>query len=105
MTQDRASLYDDGIDGQVDCVEWQNSLDSERTMVDLPEIDDELNQAPTDQALGRLQFTTLLYYLHESNPRCGQPDRVCLLLVQFLPEEHGTYGVKVNRSRNYCRGP
>ena len=30
-----------------------------------------LNQLPTDQDLARLQFTTLLYYLHESNPDNG----------------------------------
>lgn len=42
--------------------------------------DPELNRMPTDQDLARLQFTTLLYYLHCTNPDNGlvrdktQPD-------------------------------
>ena len=34
-------------------------------------IEDDLNRAPTDQELGRLQWTTVLYYLHETNPDNG----------------------------------
>ena len=33
--------------------------------------DDELHQLPSERELGLLQFTTLLYYLHESNPDNG----------------------------------
>lgn len=32
---------------------------------------EELNRLPSDEVLGRLQLTTLLYYLHESNPVNG----------------------------------
>jgi hypothetical protein len=39
-------------------------------MADTPATDD-LNQMPTDEDLGRLQFTTILYYLHETNPDNG----------------------------------
>lgn len=34
-------------------------------------VEIDLDQAPTDAELGRLQFTTLLYYLHETNPDNG----------------------------------
>jgi hypothetical protein len=37
----------------------------------MPQTDDDLHRAPTDEDLGRLQLTTLLYYLHESNPDNG----------------------------------
>jgi hypothetical protein len=40
-------------------------------MPDLPLTDDDLHRVPTDEDLARLQFTTLLYYLHESNPDNG----------------------------------
>jgi hypothetical protein len=33
--------------------------------------DDELNRTPTDEEWARLQFTTVLYYLHETNPDNG----------------------------------
>ena len=33
--------------------------------------DDNLAQLPTDKEWGLLQFTTLLYYLHETNPDNG----------------------------------
>src|SRR5262245_42083691 len=36
-------------------------------MTDQPPTDD-LNRPPTDEDLGRLQWTTLQYYLHETNP-------------------------------------
>ena len=32
---------------------------------------EELNRLPSDEVLGQLQLTTLLYYLHESNPING----------------------------------
>ena len=32
---------------------------------------EELNRLPSDEELGRLQLTTLQYYLHESNPANG----------------------------------
>jgi len=38
------------------------------SMVEVPSTDAELNRLPTDQDFGRLQLTTLLYYLHETNP-------------------------------------
>jgi hypothetical protein len=40
-------------------------------MPDMPSTADDLDRQPTDEDLGRLQFTTLLYYLHESNPDNG----------------------------------
>ncbi len=40
-------------------------------MPDRPTFDDDLDRALTDDDLGRLQLTTLLYYLHESNPDNG----------------------------------
>ena len=36
-----------------------------------PTDDDHLDRTPTDQELGRLQWTTVLYYLHETNPDNG----------------------------------
>src|SRR3954470_16109566 len=36
-----------------------------------PTTDDDLHRLPTDQELDRLQWTTLLYYLHETNPDNG----------------------------------
>src|SRR5204863_9384906 len=36
-----------------------------------PTDDDHLGRMPTDQELGRLQWTTVLYYLHETNPDNG----------------------------------
>ena len=33
--------------------------------------DEDLDRLPTDQELGRLQWTTVLYYLHETNPDNG----------------------------------
>src|SRR5271165_657279 len=36
-----------------------------------PTDDDHLDRMPTDQDLGRLQRTTVLYYLHETNPDNG----------------------------------
>jgi hypothetical protein len=32
---------------------------------------DDLHRLPTDEDLGRLQWTTVLYYLHETNPDNG----------------------------------
>src|SRR5246127_1887441 len=40
-------------------------------MADMPTTDDDLNRPPTREDFGRLQFTTLLYYLHETNPDNG----------------------------------
>ena len=40
-------------------------------MPDMPTTDDDLNRLPTEEDFRRLQFTTLLYYLHESNPDNG----------------------------------
>ncbi|WP_018238751.1 glucoamylase family protein [Ensifer sp. BR816] len=40
-------------------------------MTQLPSTDPDLHRLPTDQDLGRLQFTTLLYYLHCTNPDNG----------------------------------
>src|SRR5262244_2901392 len=36
-----------------------------------PTDDDHLDRVPTDQDWGRLQWTTLLYYLHETDPDNG----------------------------------
>src|SRR5215831_20631061 len=40
-------------------------------MADVRATNDDLDGQLTRQELGRLQFTTLLYYLHESNPDNG----------------------------------
>jgi len=32
---------------------------------------EDLDRLPTDEELGRLQWTTVLYYLHETNPDNG----------------------------------
>jgi hypothetical protein len=40
-------------------------------MPEMPSTENELDRPPTDEDLRRLQFTTLLYYLHESNPDNG----------------------------------
>src|SRR6187402_2236932 len=40
-------------------------------MFGLTAADDDLRQFPSNEDLGRLQLTTLLYYLHESNPDNG----------------------------------
>src|SRR5262245_4967769 len=36
-----------------------------------PTDDDDLHPLPTDEELDRLQWTTVLYYLHETNPDNG----------------------------------
>ena len=40
-------------------------------MADTPGADNDLDRPPTDRDLGLLQFTTVLYYLHETNPDNG----------------------------------
>src|SRR5215467_13443596 len=40
-------------------------------MADQPPSADDLNRLPTDEDLNRLQWTTVLYYLHETNPDNG----------------------------------
>src|SRR5271154_7573271 len=40
-------------------------------MSEMLSTDPDLSRAPTDEDLARLQFTTLLYYLHCSNPDNG----------------------------------
>jgi hypothetical protein len=40
-------------------------------MIELPSTDVDLDRLPTDGDLGRLQLTTLLYYLHCTNPDNG----------------------------------
>ena len=40
-------------------------------MSDQLPAEDDLSRLPTDQELGRLQWTTVLYYLHETNPDNG----------------------------------
>jgi hypothetical protein len=40
-------------------------------MADMPKTDNDLDRLPTKEDLRRLQFTTLLYYLHETNPDNG----------------------------------
>lgn len=40
-------------------------------MPDMPITGDDLSRPPSNEDLGRLQFTTLLYYLHETNPDNG----------------------------------
>ncbi len=40
-------------------------------MADQPPGTDDLHRLPTDEDLGQLQWTTVLYYLHETNPDNG----------------------------------
>src|SRR3954447_2924190 len=40
-------------------------------MPEKPPTDDDLHRLPTDHDLNRLQRTTVLYYLHETNPDNG----------------------------------
>ena len=40
-------------------------------MADHSPSTDDLHRLPTDEDLGRLQWTTVLYYLHETNPDNG----------------------------------
>src|SRR3954471_22670477 len=52
-------------------------------MSEMPLTTDDLHRLPTDQDLSRLQRTTVLYYLHETNPDNGlvrdktRPDIPC----------------------------
>src|SRR5829696_4834296 len=55
-----------------------------------PTTDDDLHRPPTDQDLHRLQRTTVLYYLHETNPDNGlvrdktHPDAPCSIAAVGL---------------------
>src|SRR5271165_6182526 len=40
-------------------------------MAEPPSTEEDLDQPATNEDLGRLQWTTLLYYLHETNPDNG----------------------------------
>ena len=40
-------------------------------MADRPQTEEEPDRLPTDEDLERLQWTTILYYLHETNPDNG----------------------------------
>ena len=42
-------------------------MNPELAMVETPPTDAGLHRLPTDQDLNRLELTTLLYYLHETN--------------------------------------
>jgi hypothetical protein len=59
-------------------------------MVDQPSIADDLDLLPSDEHLGRLQWTTVLYYLHETNPDNGlvrdktHPDAPCSIAAVGL---------------------
>src|SRR5262249_1709333 len=59
-------------------------------MADQPSIADDLNLLPADEDLGRLQWTTVLYYLHETNPDNGlvrdktDPDAPCSVAAAGL---------------------
>jgi hypothetical protein len=52
-------------------------------MADQLPTEEDLNRLPTDNELARLQRTTVLYYLHETNPDNGlvrdktDPDAPC----------------------------
>ena len=59
-------------------------------MADRIAADEDLDRLPTDQELGRLQRTTVLYYLHETNPDNGlvrdktDPDAPCSIAAVGL---------------------
>ena len=40
-------------------------------MAELPPSEDNPNRLPTDEDLNQLQWTTIHYYLHETNPDNG----------------------------------
>jgi hypothetical protein len=46
-------------------------MGDDRAMADAPSKNDDLNRPPTDRDLNQLQLSTLLYYLHETNPDNG----------------------------------
>jgi hypothetical protein len=48
-----------------------NARRREKTMADTPPTRDEPDRPPTELDLDRLRWTTLLYYLHETNPDNG----------------------------------
>src|SRR5882724_9688786 len=43
----------------------------DRVMAELPPFEDNPNRLPTDEDLNQLQWTTIAYYLHETNPDNG----------------------------------
>ena len=59
-------------------------------MADRQAAEEDLDRLPTDQELGRLQRTTVLYYLHETNPDNGlvrdktDPDAPCSIAAVGL---------------------
>src|SRR5678815_69973 len=46
-------------------------MESNGPMADPPGADNDLNRLPTDRDLNLLQLSTVLYYLHETNPDNG----------------------------------
>src|SRR3954469_25825044 len=59
-------------------------------MSDQAPTGNDLNRPPTDEEFARLQWTTVLYYLHETNPDNGlvrdktQPDAPCSIAAVGL---------------------
>src|SRR5436190_2351337 len=51
--------------------EGQRKTGQEERMADSLPAEEDLHRLPTDQELRRLQRTTVLYYLHETNPDNG----------------------------------
>jgi len=46
-------------------------MESSGPMADTPDADNDFNRLPTDRDLNLLQLSTVLYYLHETNPDNG----------------------------------
>src|SRR4029434_2346686 len=70
--------------------ERQRKGGQEKRMADQQPAEEDLNRLPTDKELARLQRTTVLYYLHETNPDNGlvrdktDPDAPCSIAAVGL---------------------
>ena len=70
--------------------EGQRKGGQEERMADQLPAEEDLGRLPTDKELARLQRTTVLYYLHETNPDNGlvrdktDPDAPCSIAAVGL---------------------
>ena len=70
--------------------EGQRKGGQEERMADQLPAEEDLDRLPTDKELARLQRTTVLYYLHETNPDNGlvrdktDPDAPCSIAAVGL---------------------
>ena len=72
--------------------------------------EEDLDRLPTDQELGRLQWTTVLYYLHETNPDNGlvrdktDPAAPCSIAAVGLLPGDDPGGRRARRDHPQVRG-